>query len=67
MKALIIPFIIAAALYLYIIPQYYELYQGFIIIGCIPLLYIITKMMYKKGVITVEMKEDEEGGMNDAA
>lgn len=67
LKALIIPFIIAAALYLYIIPEYYELYQGFIIIGCIPLLYAITKIMYKKGIIKVEMKEDQEGDQEDAA
>ena len=66
LKALIIPFIIAAALYLYIIPEYYELYQGFIIIGCIPLLYAITKIMYKKGMIKVEMKEEQEGEERDA-
>ncbi len=43
-----------------IIPDYYDLGQGFVMVICIPIVYVITKIMYKKGIITVEMPEEEK-------
>ena len=58
LKSLVIPFVLAALLYLVIIPDAYSSYTGFIIIGFIALLYALTKFMYKKGMIRVEAPED---------
>lgn len=57
--AAIFPFALCIILYL-IIPDYYDLGQGFVMVICIPIVYFITKLMYKKGIITVEMPEEEK-------
>ena len=57
--AAIFPFALCIILYL-IIPDYYDLGQGFVMVICIPIVYVITKIMYKKGIITVEMPEEEK-------
>ncbi len=57
-KTLIIPFIIAAALYLFVFPgSKFNTYMGFIILGCIALLYGITRVMYNKGIVRVEVPQ----------
>ncbi len=57
-KTLIIPFIISAALYLFVFPgSKFNTYMGFIILGCIALLYGITRVMYNKGLVRVEMPQ----------
>lgn len=57
LKTLIIPFAVALILYLFVIPDEYMSNLGFVIVAFIPLLWIITKFMYKKGMVTVELKE----------
>ena len=55
--AAIVPFILCIILYL-IIPDLYEALEGIIMILCIPMVYLISKKLYKKGVITVDMPEE---------
>lgn len=57
LKACIIPFIICVVLYL-IMPDLYELLEGFIMILAIVMVYFFTKRMYKKGIITVDLPEE---------
>lgn len=57
LKALIIPFIVCIVLFL-ILPDMYELLEGFIMILAIGMVYFFTKKMYKKGIITVELPEE---------
>ena len=57
LRAAIIPFIACIVIYL-VIPDIYGIAQGFVMILCIPAVYLLTKHMYKKGKITVEMPED---------
>ena len=57
--ALIIPFVVCITLYM-VVPDLYETFEGFVIIICIPVIYLITKKMYKKGIITVELPGDKE-------
>ncbi len=59
--ALIVPFAACIVLYL-VMPSMYETLEGFVMILCIPAIYFITKKMYKKGIITVEMPEETEAG-----
>ncbi len=53
-KTLVIPFVLAGVLYL-TAGDFYSDYQGFLIIGFIALLYGVTRFMYKKGIVRVEM------------
>ncbi len=55
-KTLVIPFVLAGALYL-LATDIYSNYQGFLIIGFIALLYGITRFMYKKGIVHVDVPE----------
>ena len=59
-KTLILPFLLAAALFLFIIPDSYGVVQGFIIIAYMPILYFITKFLYKKGKVRVELAAEKE-------
>lgn len=52
------PFVLCVILYL-IMPELYNSIQGIIMIVCIPLVYKISKILYKKGVITVSMPGEE--------
>ena len=58
--AAIVPFVVCIVLYL-IIPELYEALEGIIMILCIPMVYLISKRLYKKGVITVDMPEEAAG------
>ena len=58
--AAIVPFAVCIVLYL-IIPELYEALEGIIMILCIPMVYLISKKLYKKGVITVDMPEEAAG------
>ncbi len=58
LRAIIIPFIACIILYL-IFPDLYGSFQGFVMILCIPIIYVITKHLYKKGKITVDLPEGE--------
>ena len=53
------PFILCVILYL-IMPELYNSIQGLIMIVCIPLVYKISKSLYKKGIITVTLPEEKE-------
>lgn len=55
--AAVIPFALCIVLYI-IMPDLYEALEGIIMILCIPMVYFISKKMYKKGVITVDMPEE---------
>ncbi len=55
--ALILPVVICAVLFLFVMPEKYGLYQGVIALVLIPLIYVSNKILYKKGKITVEMPE----------
>lgn len=57
--ALVIPFAVCVALYL-VIPDLYATFEGFVMILCIPAIYFISKKMYQKGIITVELPEERE-------
>ena len=59
-KTMIIPILLAAALFFFIIPDQYENYQGFIAIGLLVIIYATSKVMYKKGTVIVEMPEEKE-------
>jgi hypothetical protein len=59
LKAAIIPFVICLII-CFIIPEYYSVVQGFIMIICIPIIYFTTKRLYKKGKITVTLPEEKE-------
>lgn len=58
LHAAVIPFIACIIIYL-LIPDLYGIAQGFVMILCIPAVYLITKHMYKKGKITVELPEEK--------
>lgn len=55
--AAVIPFALCIVLYI-IMPDLYEALEGIIMILCIPMVYFISKKMYKKGIITVDMPEE---------
>lgn len=55
----IIPFALCVITYL-VMPDIYITWQGFVMIICIPLVYICTKVLYKKGIITVTLPEEKE-------
>lgn len=59
LKAAILPAIICIALYL-LMGEGYESGEGIIMLLVIPILYFITKFMYKKNMIKVELPEDRE-------
>lgn len=59
LKAAIVPFIAALVLF-FIIPKYYEVVEGFVMIIFIPIIYVTTKKMYHKGMIKVVLPEDDE-------
>lgn len=59
LKAAILPFIFFLALYL-VLGSTYESIQGILMLICIPILWVITKRMYKKGKIIVELPEEQE-------
>ncbi len=48
-----------------LIPDLYGTAQGVVMILCIPIIYLITKYMYKKGNITVKLPEDREEEKDD--
>ena len=50
------PFVLCIILYL-LIPDLYNGLQGIIMILCIPLVYVISKKLYMKGIITVDIKD----------
>lgn len=56
--AAVIPFVFCVILYL-IIPDLYDALVGVIMIVCIPLIYVISKHLYRKGIITVDIRETE--------
>lgn len=58
LKAAIGPFFIALIIF-FIIPEYYEVVEGFIMIVFIPIIYYITKIMYRRGMIKVELPSDD--------
>lgn len=58
LKALVLPFILCIALYL-LSADLYSIGEGFIMMLCIPLIYFISKRMYKKGAITVQLPEEQ--------
>lgn len=60
LKAAIIPFIICAGLYFFVIPDLYESIEGIMILACIPMIWFISKKLYKKGKIEVTLPETEE-------
>ncbi len=60
LKAAIIPFVLALILFFAVIPKYYEVVEGFIMIIFIPIVYFTSRKLYRKGKITVEMPEEEE-------
>jgi hypothetical protein len=57
--AAIPPMIICIILY-FVMPTIYETFEGFVMILCIPVLYFISKKLYKKGIITVDLPEEEQ-------
>jgi len=54
----VVPFILCVILYL-ALPDLYNSVQGLIMIVCIPLVYKISKVLYKKGIITVTLPEEK--------
>ena len=48
------------AVIIMIAPELYNSIQGLIMIVCIPLVYKISKSLYKKGIITVTLPEEKE-------
>lgn len=59
LKAAILPAIVLLVVYR-LIPIIYSQFQGFLILFTIPIMYIITKKMYKSGKIKVHLPEDNE-------
>ena len=57
-KTFVAPVIIAVALFFFIMPDSYENMQGFIAIGLLVVMFVISKIMYKKGTVVVEMPDD---------
>jgi len=55
----ILPFALCVIAYL-IIPDIYGLWQGFVMIICIPIVYLCTKILYRKGFIKVILPKEEE-------
>ena len=60
LKAAIIPTAVCAILFFFVIPDLYESIEGIIMVVCIPIVWFITKSMYKKGKITVDLGETTE-------
>ncbi|MBK5254102.1 MAG: hypothetical protein JJE03_06570 [Peptostreptococcaceae bacterium] len=58
LKAAIIPFVLCLII-CFIIPDYYSVVEGFVMIICIPIIYFISKRLYKKGKITVTLPTDD--------
>lgn len=58
--AAILPFVICIVLYM-LLPDLYNLGQGFVMIICIPVVYLMTKAFYKKGIIKVFLPEEKKG------
>ena len=58
--AAVLPYIICIVLFM-AIPDVYSLWQGFVMILCIPVVYILTKVLYKKGIIKVFLPGEKEG------
>lgn len=56
--AAIIPLVVCFALF-FIVPYYYQVGEGIVMFMCIGLIYFITKKLYKKGIITVELPEED--------
>ncbi|MGF6377070.1 hypothetical protein M2140_002152 [Clostridiales Family XIII bacterium PM5-7] len=54
----IIPLLIVAALYFFIMPEQYESYSGFVAVILIVIIFLSCKYLYKKGKIRVEMPEE---------
>lgn len=68
LRACFVPFIGCIVLYL-LMPDLYGGLEGIIMMICIPVVYLFTKSMYKKGKITVDMPAPEtaqEGGEDGA-
>ncbi|MEG1502359.1 MAG: hypothetical protein RR370_03110 [Synergistaceae bacterium] len=61
--AAVVPFIACGILYI-VAPDIYNLGQGFVMMLCIPCVYFISKLLYKKGVITVDLPAEEEEEVN---
>lgn len=59
LRACIVPFIACVVLYL-LLGDLYSSLEGIVMVICIPIVYAITKSMYKKGKITVELPDEEE-------
>lgn len=62
----IVPFALCIVAYL-VMPDVYSLWQGFVMIICIPLVYFFTKVLYKKGIITVTLPDDNESNNKEDA
>lgn len=54
-----VPFALCIIAYIFI-PDIYNLWQGVVMILCIPAVYICTKTLYKKGIIKVQLPTKEE-------
>ncbi len=57
----VLPFVLCVIAFL-IDPDFYNSWQGVVMMICIPLIYIPTKIMYKKGIIKVFLPEDRKEG-----
>ncbi len=55
--ALLVPFVIAGILYLFVMPTSYSSKQGWVILGSIVVLFIVSRIMYKTGIIRVDLPE----------
>ncbi len=55
--AAVVPFVICVILY-FLMPDLYEAIQGIIMIICILFIYKISKILYQKGIITVDLPEE---------
>lgn len=58
-KSLILPFLVAVLMNVFM-PDFYGMWQGFITLAFIPCMFFLTKFMYKKGMIKVEMPGETE-------
>lgn len=57
----VLPFILCMIAFL-IDPDFYNSWQGVVMMICIPLVYIPTRIMYNKGIIKVFLPEDKKDG-----
>lgn len=60
LKAAVLPTAVCAILFFFVIPDLYESIEGIIMVACIPIVWFITKRMYKKGKIRVDLGNIEE-------